>query len=166
MATDTHARHAELGLGDDDVIAMYRAMLLARAVDERMWLMQRAGKIVPVVGDRTFLDLKLEDARQVGAPAPSLDAGSAEGDRPRPPGIARVGEDLARRLYPPDPAILASARSFAADRLHILGLSGLRDDVELLLTEVITNAIIHAGTALNASGPDTDGKSAATLSSS
>ena len=37
MATDTHARHAELGLGDDDVLAMYRAMLLARAVDERIW---------------------------------------------------------------------------------------------------------------------------------
>ena len=49
MATDTHARHAELGLGDDDVLAMYRAMLLARAVDERMWLMQRAGKIAFII---------------------------------------------------------------------------------------------------------------------
>jgi hypothetical protein len=60
--------------------------------------------------------------------------------------MARVGGESARRLYPPDPAILAPARSFAVDRLHTLGLSGLRDDVELLLTEVITNAIIHAGT--------------------
>jgi 2-oxoisovalerate dehydrogenase E1 component alpha subunit len=49
VATDTHARHAELGLGDDDVLAMYRAMLLARAVDERMWLMQRAGKIAFII---------------------------------------------------------------------------------------------------------------------
>ena len=49
MATDTHARHAELGLGDDDVLGMYRAMLLARAVDERMWLMQRAGKIAFII---------------------------------------------------------------------------------------------------------------------
>ena len=49
MATDTHARHAELGLGDDDVLAMYRQMLLARAVDERMWLMQRAGKIAFII---------------------------------------------------------------------------------------------------------------------
>jgi hypothetical protein len=71
--------------------------------------------------------------------------------------MARVGGESARRLYPPDPAILAPARSFAVDRLHTLGLSGLRDDVELLLTEVITNAIIHAGTEfevrVEASGP-------------
>jgi 2-oxoisovalerate dehydrogenase E1 component alpha subunit len=42
-------RHAELGLSDDDVLAMYRQMLLARAVDERMWLMQRAGKIAFII---------------------------------------------------------------------------------------------------------------------
>ena len=41
--------HRKLGLGDDDVLAMYRQMLLARAVDERMWLMQRAGKIAFVI---------------------------------------------------------------------------------------------------------------------
>ena len=42
-------RHLELGLGDEDVLGMYRAMLLARAVDERMWLMQRAGKIAFII---------------------------------------------------------------------------------------------------------------------
>ncbi len=47
--TDTRARHVELGLTDDDVLGMYRAMLLARAVDERMWLMQRAGKIAFII---------------------------------------------------------------------------------------------------------------------
>ena len=47
--TDTKSRHAELGLSDDDVLGMYRAMLLARAVDERMWLMQRAGKIAFII---------------------------------------------------------------------------------------------------------------------
>ena len=47
--TDTTRRHAELGLSDDDVLGMYRAMLLARAVDERMWLMQRAGKIAFII---------------------------------------------------------------------------------------------------------------------
>ncbi len=41
--------HRELGLSDDDVLAMYRQMLLARAVDERMWLMQRAGKIAFII---------------------------------------------------------------------------------------------------------------------
>jgi Histidine kinase-like ATPase domain len=52
------------------------------------------------------------------------------------------------RRYRSDPAILASARSFAADRLRTLKLSGVRDDVELLLTELITNAIIHARTEI------------------
>jgi 2-oxoisovalerate dehydrogenase E1 component alpha subunit len=49
--TDTtpRLRHADLGLADDDVLGMYRAMLLARAVDERMWLMQRAGKIAFII---------------------------------------------------------------------------------------------------------------------
>src|SRR3990170_905145 len=47
--TDTRARHLELGLSDEDVLGMYRAMLLARAVDERMWLMQRAGKVAFII---------------------------------------------------------------------------------------------------------------------
>jgi 2-oxoisovalerate dehydrogenase E1 component alpha subunit len=47
--TPTTLRHADLGLSDDDVLGMYRAMLLARAVDERMWLMQRAGKIAFII---------------------------------------------------------------------------------------------------------------------
>jgi 2-oxoisovalerate dehydrogenase E1 component alpha subunit len=47
--TNTRPRHVELGLTDDDVLDMYRTMLLARAVDERMWLMQRAGKIAFII---------------------------------------------------------------------------------------------------------------------
>jgi 2-oxoisovalerate dehydrogenase E1 component alpha subunit len=47
--TETRRRHIELGLSDEDVLAMYRQMLLARAVDERMWLMQRAGKIAFII---------------------------------------------------------------------------------------------------------------------
>ncbi len=42
-------RHRQLGLSDEEVLAMYRQMLLARAVDERMWLMQRAGKIAFII---------------------------------------------------------------------------------------------------------------------
>ena len=52
----------------------------------------------------------------------------------------------AARCYPPDPAVLTAARSFAADRLHALELAELREDVELLLTELMTNVIIHART--------------------
>ena len=47
--TERKPRHAELGLTHDDLLAMYRHMLLARGVDERMWLMQRAGKIAFII---------------------------------------------------------------------------------------------------------------------
>ena len=38
-------RHRELGLNDEQVLAMYENMLLARRYDERALLLQRAGKI-------------------------------------------------------------------------------------------------------------------------
>src|SRR5437870_4016904 len=41
--------HRELGLSDEQVVAIYRQMLVARGVDERMWLMQRAGKIAFII---------------------------------------------------------------------------------------------------------------------
>jgi 2-oxoisovalerate dehydrogenase E1 component alpha subunit len=47
--TEIRPGHAELGLTGGDLLGMYHAMLLARAVDERMWLMQRAGKIAFVI---------------------------------------------------------------------------------------------------------------------
>ncbi|HEY6609069.1 MAG TPA: thiamine pyrophosphate-dependent dehydrogenase E1 component subunit alpha [Candidatus Limnocylindria bacterium] len=47
--TEVRPGPAELGLTNDDLLGMYRAMLLARAVDERMWLMQRAGKIAFII---------------------------------------------------------------------------------------------------------------------
>ncbi|MDR7555945.1 MAG: thiamine pyrophosphate-dependent dehydrogenase E1 component subunit alpha [Armatimonadota bacterium] len=42
------ARHVTLGLSDDDVLRMYHTLALARALDERMWVLQRAG-LVPFV---------------------------------------------------------------------------------------------------------------------
>jgi 2-oxoisovalerate dehydrogenase E1 component alpha subunit len=46
--TDAPPRHHELGLSDDDVVAMYRQMLMARARTSG-WLMQRAGKIAFII---------------------------------------------------------------------------------------------------------------------
>jgi 2-oxoisovalerate dehydrogenase E1 component alpha subunit len=40
---------AELGLSRDDLIEMYRLMAVTRAVDERMWILNRAGKIPFVI---------------------------------------------------------------------------------------------------------------------
>jgi len=40
---------ASVGLTDDDLLAMYRTVALARAVDERMWILNRAGRIPFVI---------------------------------------------------------------------------------------------------------------------
>lgn len=42
-------RHKQLGLTDEDVLNMYTYMLRARKTDERMWLLNRAGKVPFVV---------------------------------------------------------------------------------------------------------------------
>ncbi|NGP43623.1 thiamine pyrophosphate-dependent dehydrogenase E1 component subunit alpha [Bacillaceae bacterium SIJ1] len=54
-------RHRSLGLTDEDVIQMYKTMLLARKVDNRTWLLNRAGKIGFVIS------CKGHEGAQVGA---------------------------------------------------------------------------------------------------
>jgi len=60
MAQQTTIRHHEIGLSDDEVLEMYRTMALARALDERMWLLNRAGKLPFVVS------CKGQEGAQVG----------------------------------------------------------------------------------------------------
>jgi 2-oxoisovalerate dehydrogenase E1 component alpha subunit len=58
MPTD---RHSDLGLKEEDLVEMYRLMLLARFCDERQWALNRQGKapfVVPVSG---------HEAAQVGS---------------------------------------------------------------------------------------------------
>ncbi|API90486.1 2-oxoisovalerate dehydrogenase subunit alpha [Virgibacillus pantothenticus] len=50
-----------LGLTDEQVLDIYRTMLLARKIDERMWLLNRAGKIPFVISCQG------QEAAQVGA---------------------------------------------------------------------------------------------------
>lgn len=54
-------RHRALGLTDQQVLDMYYFMLLARKLDERMWLLNRAGKIHFVISGQG------QEAAQVGA---------------------------------------------------------------------------------------------------
>lgn len=54
-------RHEKLGLDNKDVLEMYETMLLARKVDERLWLLNRSGKIPFVVSCQG------QEASQVGA---------------------------------------------------------------------------------------------------
>ncbi|MFD1850570.1 thiamine pyrophosphate-dependent dehydrogenase E1 component subunit alpha [Oceanobacillus bengalensis] len=55
------SRHKQLGLSDEQVIEMYKTMLLARRIDERMWLLNRSGKIPFVISCQG------QEAMQVGA---------------------------------------------------------------------------------------------------
>ncbi|WP_242319259.1 3-methyl-2-oxobutanoate dehydrogenase subunit alpha [Bacillus cereus group sp. BfR-BA-01349] len=61
MAKVKEKRHEELGLSDEQVLEMFRTMLLARKIDERMWLLNRAGKIPFVISCQG------QEAAQVGA---------------------------------------------------------------------------------------------------
>lgn len=54
-------RHQALGLSDEEVLEMYKNMLLARKIDERMWLLNRAGKIPFVISCQG------QEGAQVGA---------------------------------------------------------------------------------------------------
>lgn len=55
------SRHAALGLSDEDVLGMYEKMVLARTLDERMWVLQRAGKAAFVISGQGH------EGAQVGA---------------------------------------------------------------------------------------------------
>ncbi|CAH0170098.1 2-oxoisovalerate dehydrogenase subunit alpha [Peribacillus sp. Bi96] len=54
-------RHLQAGISDEKVLEMYKVMLLARRIDERMWLLNRSGKIPFVVSCQG------QEAAQVGA---------------------------------------------------------------------------------------------------
>jgi 2-oxoisovalerate dehydrogenase E1 component alpha subunit len=57
----TTNRHEESGLTNEDVLKMFETMLMARRIDERMWLLNRAGKIPFVISCQG------QEAAQVGA---------------------------------------------------------------------------------------------------
>lgn len=54
-------RHHALGFSDQDVLKMYQVILATRRMDERLWLLNRAGKIPFVVSGQG------QEAAQVGA---------------------------------------------------------------------------------------------------
>jgi 2-oxoisovalerate dehydrogenase E1 component alpha subunit len=49
LSKGSSALAATVGLTDDDLIGMYRLVALARALDERMWILNRAGRIPFVI---------------------------------------------------------------------------------------------------------------------
>ena len=61
LGLDSMIDHAALGLSDDQVVEMYRMMLLARKLDDRMWALNRQGRVPFVVS------VSGHEASQVGA---------------------------------------------------------------------------------------------------
>jgi 2-oxoisovalerate dehydrogenase E1 component len=55
------ARHVQLGLSGDDVVGMYRTVLLARFVDQKAWSLTRTGKA------RFYIPAEGQEAAQVGS---------------------------------------------------------------------------------------------------
>lgn len=61
LLTRDAPRHEQLGLSESDLIDMYRTMLLSRRLDERMWVLQRQGKVA------FHISCQGQEATQVGA---------------------------------------------------------------------------------------------------
>lgn len=49
LGLDNVRDHSALGLSNDQLIEMYRTMLLARKLDERVWALNRQGRVPFVV---------------------------------------------------------------------------------------------------------------------
>jgi len=63
LGLDSVIDHTALGLTEDDLLDLYRNMLLARKIDERMWALNRQGRVAFVVS------VSGHEATQVGAAA-------------------------------------------------------------------------------------------------
>ena len=61
LGLDSMIDHTALGLSDDQVVEMYRMMLLARKLDDRMWALNRQGRVPFVVS------VSGHEASQIGA---------------------------------------------------------------------------------------------------
>jgi 2-oxoisovalerate dehydrogenase E1 component len=63
LIQDLKQTHRDLGLSDEDVLEMYRMILLARRIDDRMWALNRQGRVPFVVSSSGH------EATQVGVVA-------------------------------------------------------------------------------------------------
>jgi PAS domain S-box-containing protein len=70
-----------------------------------------------------------------------------------------VGEQAgpARRQFPPEPASVRAARRMIRDSLLAAGRDDLVETAELLVSEIVTNALVHAGTPIEVAFSFVDG---------
>ena len=75
-------RPRSVGLTDADLIGMYRTVALARAVDERMWILNRAGRIPFVISGQGHEGAQV--GHRLGARARATTGSRRSTDRSRP----------------------------------------------------------------------------------
>src|SRR4051794_41970245 len=100
--TATSPLAASAALSDDDLLAMYRTVALARAVDERMWVLNRAGRAPFVISGQGH------EGAQVGLAWP-LRRGYDWGA----PDYPAIAPGMAVGLTPPDPVLPQEAQAAA-----------------------------------------------------
>lgn len=66
-------------------------------------------------------------------------------------------EPLWSTVLPPEPGSVPAARAFARRALHGLGVPHTEDEVTLLVSELATNVVLHAGTPVRLSLARHDG---------
>lgn len=64
----------------------------------------------------------------------------------------------ARATFPPAPASSTAARRFVVDRLREWGAEGLADDAAVLVSELVSNVVAHAGTDARVEATLDDGR--------
>src|SRR3546814_14701276 len=69
-----HDRHSDLGLGPDDLAGMYRTILLARVLDQKIWSLNRMGKAAFLVSGQGH------EGAQVGYAWPPRASQNGRGD--------------------------------------------------------------------------------------
>jgi anti-sigma regulatory factor (Ser/Thr protein kinase) len=63
---------------------------------------------------------------------------------PTPAALAEERPSVVERLWPPAPLTVGRARQFLARHLDAWGLQQLTDSAELVVSELVTNAVRHA----------------------
>ena len=155
MPGTASVRHEALGLSVDELLRMYHHLALARAIDERMWILQRAGMVPFVISGQGH------EGAQVGVMAAvdprrdwlvpfyrSLAACLAKGMSPRDLMLglfARAGDPSSGgRQMPahwahPDHKILSTSSPVGTQYLHAVGIAyaaKLRKTGEVCVTSI------------------------------
>jgi 2-oxoisovalerate dehydrogenase E1 component alpha subunit len=149
MATDAAPKAAapaqlgaDLGLSRDDLIEMYRLIAISRAIDERMWILNRAGKIPFVISGQGH------EGAQVG-----IAYGLQKGHDWMVPYYRSVASLITFGMHPREIMLAQFARGVdpSSGGRQMPGHYGVSDRNILSVSSPVTTQVLHAtGIALAA----------------